>query len=192
MRKYPEGHINRLAEALAKEKVAASVAEAILAGGEEISGHPKPLELSEWFRGALGRMEELLEEPQWRAVRGRCACCLGGKRREQALAICREHATLEERIAASNAAPFVFGHSVERTGDDTVVVSFQPAEWSRYGCPCLREVTAPMPVSYCYCCAGHVRRHLSTALGQDVEVTVLSSALASGGAEACRFECRLG
>lgn len=191
MAKYEEGRIGRLAEALRRERVDEETRERILVGGSEIGAKSKPEAKAEWFAGAMRRLDEELDLGTMRAVRERCACCLGGKRHELAKAIAAEHETLEERIAAANNTPFVFGHSVSRTPKGDVLVSFFPEGLERYDCPCLRGVTTPLPVSYCYCCAGHVKRHLGTALGCKVEVKVRSSALSSGGRKPCQFVCKL-
>jgi hypothetical protein len=136
---------------------------------------------------AMRRMDALLDAPTRQAVRVRCACCLGGKRLQTSRGIAREHATLEERLRAANDAKFVFGHSVTRAEDGGFLVRFSPEGEAHYGCPCLRGAKEPLSITYCYCCGGHVRHHLQTALGCKLDVTVLSSALSSGGRKPCTF-----
>jgi hypothetical protein len=38
-----------------------------------------------------------------------------------------------------------------------------------------------------YDCGGHVKHHLQTALGRQLQLTVLSSALSSEGQKPCKF-----
>ena len=45
-----------------------------------------------------------------------------------------------------------------------------------------------MPVSYCYCCAGHIKRHVQTALGRKLGVRAISTALSTAGKKGCVFE----
>lgn len=188
---YTEHRVRRIARTLEQKGVAAEVAARILEGGESITPATPPVELAAWLAEAMRRMEALLDEPTRRAVREAGACCLRGKRLALSRAIANEHETLEERIRAAGETPFVFGHSVTRSAEGDVLVQFHPEGQGPYRCGCIREVVEPMPLLYCYCCAGHVRQHLSKALDRDVEVTVATSVLASRGAEPCRFVCKL-
>ncbi len=191
MAPYENGYVKRLAEGLRKQGVAPETRERILEGADEIGRSASREERSAWFAGAMARMDAELDPPTRQATRERCACCLGGKRLTLSRAIARDHETLEERIAAANEARFVFGHSVGLAPDGTVLVQFQPDGWPEYPCPCIARREEPISVTYCYCCAGHVKHHLQIALGRKVEMTVLSSAAASGGGAPCRFSCRL-
>lgn len=188
MPEYIEWRAKKLAVALAGAAVEPEVAEAILAGGEELSNDSPVADKMAWLEGAMGRLEAALDPCLWHAVRERCACCLGGKRLQQSRAIARDHGTLAERVAAANAAPFVFGHSVEQLDDDRFRVCFFPDDWEHYPCGCFPKPTQALPLSYCYCCGGHVKHHLQKALGLKLDVEVKTSALASGGTERCVFE----
>ena len=182
--------VRRLEEALQKEGVAPEVAAQILGDGATLRGDCTPEAQIEWVTGAMGRMDELLDAPTRQAARIRCACCLGGKRGKLSRAIGQEHATLDERVRAANATPFVFGHSVTQTEDGGFVVSFQPEGWQSYRCSCLKGAAEPISITYCYCCGGHVKHHLRRALGCELTVEVISSALASAGQERCSFLLR--
>lgn len=187
---YEYGRIRVLAQKLDEFGVPADVAKSIMEGGEGIRSTDKPGKKAGWMKSAMDRMDALLDEGTRKAVRQACACCLGGKRLTVSKAIAREHETLEDRIAACNEARFVFGHSVVAEPDGAVVVSFQPPGRPAYRCVCLPAAPGPVSVTYCYCCGGHVRHHLQTALGQTLECTVRSSALSSGGKEPCTFALR--
>jgi hypothetical protein len=187
-KKYAYGRIERLAESLGKFDIAPEIRAEILQGGEEILSGTPPVKKADWMREAMLRMNRLLDLPTRQAVREGCACCLGGKRLKLAQEIAAAHATLEERIAAANQARFVFGHSVTQPDAGHVLVAFAPDGQEGYRCVCLPQAREPLPVTYCYCCGGHVRHHLETALGQKLgQLTVLSSPLSTGGKKPCKF-----
>ncbi|MBI2299444.1 MAG: hypothetical protein HYU66_10970 [Armatimonadetes bacterium] len=186
-RTYQDGRIHKLAGQLEGAGVAPEVAGEILAGGEAVVKATPPAAKAAWFRGAMERMDALLDEATRHRVRERCACCLGGKRLEISRGIAREHASLEERLQAANEAKFVFGHAVSRQDNGRILVEFAPAGLERYDCVCLRQAGEPISATYCYCCGGHAKHHLQIALGRKLECTVRSSALSSGGREACTF-----
>ena len=121
------------------------------------------------------------------AVREACACCLGGKRLKIVKGISREYETLEDRIKAANEAKFVFGHSVTMMEDGRILVCFSPEGLTQYGCTCLPQAKEPLPITYCYCCCGHMKHHLQIALGRKLACTVRSSALSIGGRKPCIF-----
>ena len=188
MQRYEFRHIRVLEENLTKAHVAPEITAQIMEGGEAITNQSSREARADWMREAMQRMDQLLDPEVRHAVREKCACCLGNKRHAVSKAIASDHATLEERIAAANETPFVFGHSVTRQDDGSIVVSFMPEGQEHYGCACLREVKEPLSITYCYCCGGHVKHHLQTALGRKLAVTVLSSSLSSGGTQPCRFQ----
>ena len=68
-----------------------------------------------------------------------------------------------------------------------MLVRFQPEDKPPYRYPCLPEAVEPLPITYCYCCGGHVKHHLGIALGRELAVEVRSSILSSGGKKPCRF-----
>lgn len=191
MAEFEYGRIQRLAESLTKRGVADEVATEILTGGAEIRKNAKPEVKAKWFQLAMERMDDLLDAETRQAVREGCACCLGGKRLQLSKSIAREHATLGERIVAANATPFVFGHSVTLQPDGRIRVSFFPEGHEQYHCVCLTKAKEPVSVTYCYCCAGHVKHHLQIALDRKLSATVHSSALSSGGTEPCTFLFRI-
>jgi hypothetical protein len=187
MKCYADGHVDRLNTQLKRARVAPEVVAEIMAGADAIQARTKPAEKAAWLRGAMQRLDAALDVAVVRAVREGCACCLGGKRLEISKAIARDHDTLEARIAAANEARFVFGHSVTRLPDGRIRVGFFPEGATNLRCPCLREAAEPLPISYCYCCGGHVKHHLQTALGRKVTCEVESSVLSSGGQKPCVF-----
>ncbi len=191
MKTYEYGRIRTLAQSLAESGIEPATAARIMEGGELVERGAKPEAKADWMRAAMRRMDALLDTKTRRRVRERCACCLGGRRLEISRSIARDHASLDERIEAANAAKLVFGNSVTRDADGSVVVRFRPEGEASYRCVCLPKAKEPLPITYCYCCGGHVKHHLQTALDHALECTVLSSAVSSGGKRPCAFRFRL-
>ncbi|HEY3267273.1 MAG TPA: hypothetical protein VGM37_10130 [Armatimonadota bacterium] len=190
MADYEYGRIRRLDESLRAFGVAPDVAAEILEGGEAVTRRTSPAAKADWMREAMCKMDRLMDPESRQAVRETCACCLGGKRLAITKAIARDNATLEERIAACNDAPFVFGNSVALEGDGSVTVRFFADGEESYRCACLPQAREALPITYCYCCGGHVKKHLQAALGRKLAVTVLETALSSAGKRPCTFSLR--
>ncbi|HEY3413841.1 MAG TPA: hypothetical protein VGM51_12435 [Armatimonadota bacterium] len=190
MEKYAYGRIRKLDESLHQAGIDAEVIAQIMEGGEAITERTSPAAKADWLREAIRKMDRLIEAGPRHSIRESCACCLGGKRLEISKAIARDNQTLEGRIRAANEARFVFGHSVTLEDDGKVMVRFAPEGWESYGCPCLPKAKEPLPLTYCYCCGGHAKHHLQTALGRKLEVTVIHTALSTGGKKPCTFQFR--
>jgi hypothetical protein len=187
MATYTYGRIAKLADSLADAGIDAGVTAEIMAGGEEISLKSSGKAKAEWFSGAMQRMNQLLPLETRHAVREACACCLGGQRLKLSQAIARRGGTLEERVAAANETRMVFGHSVSLEADGRIIVRFAPDENKDNRCVCLPKAEGTVPVTYCYCCGGHIKHHLQIALDRELEMTVRSSALSSAGKRPCSF-----
>lgn len=187
MTTYEYGRIRVLAAKLESIGVSQNTIDEIMAGGDLIGKSARPEKKTEWMRLAMERMDALLDEQTRRAVREACACCLGGKRLEVSRRIGKTDGSLEDRVKAANEARFVFGHSVTLQDDGKILVCFQPEDMESYRCVCLPKARGPVSVTYCYCCGGHAKHHLQTALGRKLSCEVRSSALASGGKSPCTF-----
>ena len=185
---YEYGRIGKLAEKLGDAGVEQTVIDQIMAGGEAILRTTKPEKKADWMRDAMKRMNSLLDPQTKHAVRESCACCLGGKRLKLSKEIARKHSSLEDRIEAANKTPFVFGNSVTMEENGKIVVRFDAEGKEQYRCVCLTKATEPLPITYCYCCGGHMKHHLQIALGQKLSCKARSSALSSGGKKNCVFE----
>ncbi len=184
---YEDYRVRHVAVGLEKAGIAPEVAGRILEGGEDVKKTDKPERKAEWLAGAMRRMDELIERETRYAIRESCACCLGGKRHEISRSIAKRHATLEERIAAANEARFVFGHGVSQLEDGRILVEFAEPGLASYSCACVKNAQERLSITYCYCCGGHARYHLQTALGRKLKVQVRSSVLSSGGTRPCTF-----
>jgi hypothetical protein len=186
MKNYEYDRIRVLATKLAEFGIPQDIADKILDGGELILRSTKPDKKADWMRESMSKMDALLD-PQIRyAIRESCACCLSGKRLQISKGIAKNHQSLEDRIEAANKAKFVFGHSVTQE-DGKIVVRFFPKGQESYRCVCMPKANEPISITYCYCCGGHVKHHLQTALGRKLSCQVQSSPLSSGGKDPCTF-----
>ena len=184
---YEYGRIRKLAESLQEFGIAEDILARIMEGGEDIRKTTKPDKKAEWMKHAMERMDRLLDKETRCAVREACACCLGGRRHKLAKENADKFATLVERIAAADDAHFVFGNGVILHDDGSIAVQFDVEGKPQYRCVCLPKAKEPISITYCYCCGGHVKHHLQTALGFALQCTVRSSALSSGGKKPCTF-----
>jgi len=187
MGSYEYGRIDKLAQNLEKAGISQEIVDQVMEGGEAIRRGTKPEKKAEWMKGAMHRMDKLLDRQTRYAVREGCACCLGGKRLKTVKEIAKQNETLEDRVLAANEAKSVFGHSVTLEEDGRVRVCFSPDGLPQYRCVCLPKAKEPLSITYCYCCGGHVKHHLQTALDRKLECRVRSSALSSGGRKPCTF-----
>ncbi|MGD9142344.1 MAG: DUF6144 family protein [Dehalococcoidia bacterium] len=191
LKKYEYQRIGHLAQQLEIAGIDRGIIDQIMEGGENILRKTSPEKKADWLRGAMIRMNRLLDSEIRKTVREGCACCLGGQRLKISRSIAKENETIEARIKAANDAKLVFGNSVSLKENGEVLVRFFPEGLEQYRCVCLPKAKEPLPITYCYCCGGHVKHHLQIVLGQELDCTVLSSALSSGGKFPCTFSFRI-
>ena len=189
MKNYEYGRIGKLMEQLEAAKVDKKAIDRIMEGGENILRKTSPEKKADWMRVAMFRMNKLLDMKTRKAVREACACCLGGKRLKISEGIVRENESLEERIKAANKANYVGNVTIMENRE--IQVRFFPEGLDNYRCVCLPKAKEPIPITYCYCCGGHVKHHLQIALGRELDCTARSSALSSGGKKPCTFSFRI-
>jgi len=189
MKNYEYHRITKLAEQLEVAKIETQIIEQILEGGEEIKRSTKPEKKADWFRSAMFRMDKLLDIPARKDVREGCACCLGGKRLKTSLAIAKENISLAARIKAVDRAKYMGNVTMQENGD--VLVRFYPEGQEHYRCVCMPKAEKPLPVTYCYCCGGHVKHHLQIALAEKLECTTEYTALSTGGKKPCTFSFKI-
>jgi hypothetical protein len=189
MKNYEYHRITKLEEQLEAAKIDKKIVARIMEGGEDILRKTSPKEKADWMRDAMLRMNKLLDFTTRKTVREGCACCLGGKRLKTSLAIAKENSSLEGRIKAANAANYIGNVTVQENGE--ILVRFYPEGQEHYRCVCLPKAEKPLPVTYCYCCGGHVKHHLQIALGRELDCTARSSALSSGGKLGCVFSFKI-
>jgi hypothetical protein len=188
---YQFDRIDRLAKRMKSANIDDDIIAKIMEGGEKIDRTSKPILKAAWFKQAVTAMDELLDLGTRKLIQEGGACCLTGKRQEISKAIARDHKTLEDRIKAANEAKYVFGHSVMKAANGNIIVQFQPAGLGEYHCPCMSKAQMTMPITYCFCCGGHAKHHLQTALGIMLDCTVVNSVRSSGGKKPCTFSFKI-
>jgi hypothetical protein len=187
---YSYGKIKKLADSLKNNGIEEAIVTAIMKDGEKIKQADKNVKKAEWFYNAIQVMDKQLKPKVRYKVRQDCACCLGGKRHEICVNTNKNFKNTRDRLKAVNEARLVFGHVVKKITDGKYEVSFFPEELEIKKCPCLKDLTKAMPITYCYCCGGHVKYHLETVLGKKLSVKVLETALSTKGKKGCRFELK--
>jgi len=191
MKNYEYRHIRKLAEQLEIAGIDREIIDRIMEGGEDIRGKSSPEEKADWFRGAMIRMDNLLDLPTRKAIREGCACRVGRRSGKVSQDIAKENATLEARIAAANKTFMGFGGGVWMQDNGEIIVRFAPKGPEGYRCSCLPKAEKPISVTYCYCCGGHVKHHFQISLGLKLEATPRGTALSTGGKKPCTFSLRI-
>lgn len=189
MKNYEYHRIGHLAEQLGIAGIDQGITDQIMEGGEDILRKTSPEKKADWMREAMIRMDKFLDNETRKAVREGCACCLGGWRLKISKGIAEENESLEDRIKAANEANYVGNVTMMENGE--IFVSFAIEGVDLYRCVCLPKSEELLPITYCYCCGGHVKHHLQIALGQSLDCTVRSSALSSRGEKPCTFSFRI-
>jgi hypothetical protein len=185
MKNYEYHRIGHLAEQLEVAKVDQETIDRIMEGGGDILRKTSPEKKADWLRGAMFRMNQLLDMATRKLIREGCACSLGGMRLKTSKKIATENASLEARVKAANEAHYVGSVTMQKNGE--ILAQFDLQKAPPYRCYCLPQAKEPLPITYCYCCGGHVKHHLQIALGRKLDCTTRSSALSSGGKKPCTF-----
>ena len=191
MKKSVDRRVIKLAEQLEIAEIDRKIIDRIMAGGEDIRGKSSPEEKADWFRGAMNRMDELLDIETRKTVREGCACRVGRHSTIFSQAVARDNDTLEARIAATNKTFMAFGGGVWMQDNGEIIVRFAPKGPEGYRCSCLPKAEKPLSVTYCYCCGGHIKYHFQISLGLKLEATQRGTALSTGGKKPCTFSLRI-
>lgn len=189
MKNYEYHRIGRLAKQLEAAGVDKAKIDRIMDGGEDVLRKTSPEKKADWLRGAMLKMDEFLDVETRKTVREGCACCLGGKRLEISRRIAKDNDSLEDRIKAANETHYVGSIKMQENGEILAQFDFQEA--APYHCYCLPKAKEPLSITYCFCCGGHVKHHLQTALGRKLDCTTLASALSTGGKKPCTFSFKI-
>jgi len=189
MKTYEYHRITELGQQLEAAGVTKTNTNKIMEGGEDILRKTIPEKKADWLRGAMLKMNKLLDVKTRKTVREGCACCLGGQRLKISQKIAKENKTLEARVKAANKAHHVGSVKLQENGE--ILVQYDMQKTAPYHCYCLPQAKEPLPITYCFCCGGHVKHHLQIALGQKLDCTTRSSALSSGGKFPCTFSFKI-
>jgi hypothetical protein len=191
MKNYEYHRIGELAKQLSEAKVEPKIIDQIMGGGEDILRKTTPTKKAEWMRESMLRMNKLLDLKTRKAVREACACRLTGRPLKASQGIAVKNKSLQDRIKAANKAIAVYGGCVRIQDNGEILMRFGPEGLDHHRCPCLPGADKPLPVTYCFCCGGHVKYHLQIQLGLELDYTIQSTALSSGGKLPCTFTFRI-
>ncbi len=191
MKNYEYHRIRELAKQLGKAGIEQDTIDKIMEGGKNILRKTSPAKKADWMREAMFRMNELLDQNTRKIVREACACRLTGKPLKASQAIARENRSLEDRIKAADKSFSAFGGCIRMQENGEILARFSPEGLDHYRCPCLPGADKPLPVTYCICCGGQIKYHLQISLGLELDYTILSTALSSGGKFPCTFSLRI-
>ena len=191
MKNYEYHRIEVLAAQLGKAGIKQEIIDKIMEGGENILHKTSPAKKADWMLEAMLRMDKFLDLKTSKTVREACACRLTGSPLKASQKIARENKSLEDRIKAANKAISVYGGCIRMQENGEVLMRFAAEGLDHYRCPCLPGADKPLPVTYCFCCGGHVKYHLQIQLGQELDYTIQSTALSSGGKLPCTFSLRI-
>lgn len=186
MGKYPYHRIFELDRELRTAGVDEAVISEIMAGGENFKKTTGKEKIGKWLAEAMDRMDAILPEDVRKKVRQRNACSVTGARLEAMKQIASLKLPLPEAVAMINSkAAIGFNGAVKgyevRLDGDKIHVNFG------YG-PCWCHCASSgrkVSVTYCYCCLGHVLKHLGVALDRKLEGDVVGTTCS--GSAPCRF-----
>lgn len=186
MEKYPYHRIFELDRELRTAGVDEAVISQIMAGGERLGKTPKKEAIGKWLAEAMDRMDALLPEDVRKKIRQRNSCSVTGARLEAMKQIASMKLPLPEAVEMINSkAAIGFNGAVKgyevRLDGDKIHVNFG---YGQCWCHCARA-GRKVSVTYCYCCLGHVLKHLGVALDRKLEGDVVGTTCS--GSAPCRF-----
>jgi hypothetical protein len=178
-------------EHLAGEEVRKKVME----GSEQISTSRNPEEIARWVRGAIEKLDTLVDEATRNQVMLNCGynCALANRSpMERAKARRRKFETLDEFLEVEQRHPPA-GTRLAREGD-VLYQFYTPRSFTRpmrCYCSLLRGLPdgETASLTYCQCARGFVERYWEGILERPVEVELLGSCVS--GAQECKFAVHL-
>ncbi len=176
---------------LAGEKTAREV----MNGGDRIRAHAQPAEIAAWVKGAMERLDRLVDQPTRTQIMLNCGYNCGRANItavERALKRRSRFKNEEEFLAAEIARPPV-GTRLERRGS-TLHQFYTPQTFThpmRCYCSLLRGLPANVTVSrtYCQCSRGFVQKYWEAVLDRPLQVELVASSVT--GASECEFAIHL-
>jgi len=164
----------------------------VMAGCERIATASEE-EVALWLRGAIDRLDALIDEGARTEIMAQCGFTCAQMNRdhiERALARRNEFDSLDAFIEAE-AAVEAQGSYLEQDGD----VVYQYYNPSAFGRRCVCSLWFGLPededvsLTWCHCSRGFVMKLWEAYLGQPAEVEVVESCIS--GAKRCKFAIRL-
>jgi hypothetical protein len=179
-----EENVNRFAGETVTKKV--------MEGNDQISGKTDPRKVAEWVKGAMERLDSLVDEKTKFQIMENCGytCAEVNKKLiEKAKARRDKYKSIDEFLDAEQRKP-MRGTKLVRQGK-VLYHYYTPHSFTRpMRCYCglLRGLPPDEKISptYCQCSKGFVKKYWEEILGKPVKVELLQSAVS--GAQECKFE----
>ncbi len=181
------GNVERFAGEHVKKKV--------MQGSERITASAKPAQVALWVKGAMERLDTLVDEDTRNQIMMNCGhnCAVVNKSPiERAKARRRKYNTEDEFLEAEQRKPPA-GMRLARQGD-VLYQFYTPQSFTRpmrCYCSLLRGLpeSETIPLTYCQCSRGFVQKYWEGILQRPVEVELLESCVS--GAQECKFAIHL-
>lgn len=178
--------ITDLAEYLDRIVGNRALSEKVMEGVGRLTMTSTESEVAAWYRGAMERLDALVDERKRALVMEHCgySCALGNRDHiERGVEIRKKYGTVEEYLEAEAEAL-----GVVREGR-ILYQTYRPYATHRVRCYCslVRGLPANQTISstYCHCSKGFVKKFWEAVLERPVRVELLRSVMS--GAPDCRF-----
>jgi len=167
----------------------------VMEGSEKISPKTGKTEIAKWVKGAMERLDALVDEGTRFQIMENCGhnCAYVNLRViERARARRRKYKSIDEFLEAEQQSP-MRGTKLLREGN-VLYQSYTPSSYAkslRCYCGLLRGLPADETISrtYCHCSKGFVKKFWEGALEKPVKVDLIQSAVS--GASECKFAIHL-
>jgi len=168
-----------------------TISKKVMEGSEKITASSGKKEVAEWVKGAMDRLDKLVDEKTRIQVMENCGynCALVNKRMiEKAKARRKKYKTTGEFLEAEQRNPMK-GTKLLREGN-ILYQSYTPQLFTklmRCYCSLLRGLPADEKISltYCHCSKGFVKKFWENVLEKPVKVELIQSVVS--GAPECKF-----
>ncbi len=165
--------------------------EKINAGFDDIADKSSKKKKAQYLFHAMNVIDTELDENTRQKVMESCACTIGSsvEKKTEQFARKTQGLSLQEKVRLLCEVKHL-GNPVLQD-DGTIFIGYAVENGRTYSCPCPQisgvEITEPMTLTYCMCCVGHFKYQFEKALGVNLEVKQISSALESRGESPCSF-----
>jgi len=168
-----------------------TISKKVMKGSEEINEKTDMRKIAEWVRGAMERLDILVDEKTRVQIMEKCGYnCADINRRviERAKARRKKFKSIDEFLEAEQRKPMT-GTRLVREGN-TLYQFYTPRAFTRpmrCYCALLRGLSddEKVSVTYCHCSKGFVKKFWENVLGRPVRVELMQSVVS--GASECKF-----
>jgi len=172
-----------------------AIATKVMEGSEQITEKTDKRKIAEWVKGAMERLDALVDERTRVQIMKNCGYnCAEVNRRviERAVTRRKKYKSVDEFLEAEQRKPMK-GTRLAREGN-ILYQFYTPQEFTRpmrCFCGLLRGLPAEEKISitYCNCSKGFVEKFWESVLERPVEVDLIQSAVS--GAKECKFAIHL-